>query len=140
QLSPRARALSASVVLSTFVACTLGAGSFAGKTCDTQADCPEPYTCAQVRPGGSTCEMLHGIDSFVTDGGGTGGGGGGGGGTVPGGMDCPATFSPLMVTAPWYGAVAATTVLSHSLSSPYTLDTSPPPPAATSFSSSAASA
>jgi hypothetical protein len=73
----------ASLVLAPFAACTLSAGSFAGKTCDTQADCPDPYVCAQVRPGGSTCELLHGLDTFETDGGGgSGGGSGGGGGTA----------------------------------------------------------
>ncbi len=59
-----------------FAACSLDAGSFAGKTCDTQADCPSPYVCAWVRPGGSTCELVHGVDDSVGDGGSGGGGGG----------------------------------------------------------------
>src|SRR5207253_2108585 len=48
--------------------------SFAGKNCDTNNDCPAPYVCAQVRPGGRTCELLHGIDPSTS--GGSGGGGG----------------------------------------------------------------
>lgn len=70
------RAVGSALVLSPFLACTLGAGSFAGKTCDTQADCPPPYVCAQVRPGGSSCELLHGLDDSAGDGGSGGGGGG----------------------------------------------------------------
>ncbi|MFT3842808.1 MAG: hypothetical protein QM723_37815 [Myxococcaceae bacterium] len=95
-MSSRARLFFASLVIATFVACTLGAGSFAGKTCDTQADCPDPYVCAQVRPGGSTCELLHGLDSFETDGGGVGGGAGGGGGTVV--PDWCSAISPIVMT------------------------------------------
>ena len=44
--------------------CTLGTGSFAGKTCRTNVDCPDPYVCAQVRPEGRTCELLRGVEVF----------------------------------------------------------------------------
>jgi hypothetical protein len=50
--------------------CFIGAGSFAGKGCDTNNDCPEPYVCAQVRGSGRSCELVHRIDI----GGGAGGG------------------------------------------------------------------
>jgi hypothetical protein len=45
-------------------ACTLGTGTFAGKTCSTNVDCPSPYVCAQVRPGERTCELLQGVEVF----------------------------------------------------------------------------
>jgi hypothetical protein len=44
--------------------CTLGTGTFAGKTCRTNVDCPEPYSCAQVRVEGRTCELLRGVETF----------------------------------------------------------------------------
>ena len=44
--------------------CTLGTGSFAGKTCRTNVDCPEPYVCVQVRPDGRTCELVRGVEIF----------------------------------------------------------------------------
>ena len=41
--------------------CTIEAPDFTGKSCDTAADCPEPYTCVAARPGaGRTCEVLNG--------------------------------------------------------------------------------
>jgi hypothetical protein len=45
-------------------ACTLSTGTFAGKTCDTNVDCPQPYVCAMVRPEGRTCELLRGPDTY----------------------------------------------------------------------------
>ncbi len=51
----------AALLLST---CTIGTGSFAGKTCKTNVDCPDPYVCAQVRPEGRTCELLRGVETF----------------------------------------------------------------------------
>jgi hypothetical protein len=34
---------------------------FAGKSCETASDCPEPYLCVAARPGaGRTCEVLAG--------------------------------------------------------------------------------
>ena len=71
----RPRVWIAGVSLLGLGACSIGAGSFAGKTCDSQADCPSPYVCVQVRPGGPSCELLHGLDDRLGDGG-TGGGGG----------------------------------------------------------------
>jgi hypothetical protein len=47
-----------------FAACTLDTGTFAGKTCDTNVDCPQPYVCAMVRPEGRTCELLRGVDTY----------------------------------------------------------------------------
>jgi hypothetical protein len=44
--------------------CTLGTGSFAGKTCKSNVDCPDPYVCAQVRTEGRTCELVRGVDIF----------------------------------------------------------------------------
>lgn len=44
--------------------CSLGTGTFAGKTCDTNVDCPAPYACAQVRPGERTCELVRGVETF----------------------------------------------------------------------------
>lgn len=43
-------------------ACSLDTGIFAGKSCESVLDCPAPYTCADVRPGGRTCELLRPID------------------------------------------------------------------------------
>ncbi|MBK7860205.1 MAG: hypothetical protein IPJ65_16645 [Archangiaceae bacterium] len=57
-------------------ACTLGTGTFAGKTCSTNVDCPDPYVCAQVRPEGRTCELIRGAEIYDPNSG-TGGGGGG---------------------------------------------------------------
>lgn len=54
-------ALAASAVVAA--GCFIDAGSFAGKGCDTNNDCPQPYACAQVRPGGRTCELVHGLES-----------------------------------------------------------------------------
>jgi hypothetical protein len=49
--------------------CVLGVQSFAGKTCDVAADCPNGFSCVLARPGqGRTCEMLRGPD--FADGGG----------------------------------------------------------------------
>jgi hypothetical protein len=42
--------------------CGFSAGNFAGKSCETNNECPEPYACAQVRPGARTCELVHGIE------------------------------------------------------------------------------
>ncbi len=51
--------------------CFIGAGGFAGKSCDSNNDCPDPYACAQVRGTGRSCELVHRIE---IGGGGTGGG------------------------------------------------------------------
>lgn len=69
--------LAASTVIAA--GCFIDAGSFAGKSCETSNDCPSPYTCVQVRIGGRTCELVHGLEggSYGT---GTGGGSGAGGG------------------------------------------------------------
>jgi hypothetical protein len=45
-------------------ACTLGTGYFAGKSCKTNVECPDPYVCAQVRPEGRTCELVRGVETF----------------------------------------------------------------------------
>ena len=75
------RAFAVSLAAITFVmsaaGCFIGAGSFAGKNCDSNIDCPDPYVCASVRAGGRSCELLHGIDLTSN------GSGGGGGTTVP---------------------------------------------------------
>lgn len=42
--------------------CFVGAGSLAGKTCESNVDCPEPYVCAQVGTTARTCELLRGPD------------------------------------------------------------------------------
>lgn len=52
------------------LSCTLGAGNFAGKTCNNNNDCPEPYVCAQVRVVGRTCELVNGVDVPEVTGGG----------------------------------------------------------------------
>lgn len=39
--------------------CVIGVGSFEGKSCNTSADCPEPYVCASVRGPAGTCELLR---------------------------------------------------------------------------------
>ena len=44
--------------------CTLGTGVFAGKTCKSNVDCPDPYVCAQVRTEGRTCELVRGVETF----------------------------------------------------------------------------
>lgn len=44
--------------------CTLGTGIFAGKTCKSNVDCPDPYVCAQVRTEGRTCELVRGVETF----------------------------------------------------------------------------
>ncbi|MBL8952352.1 MAG: hypothetical protein JNK82_16350 [Myxococcaceae bacterium] len=44
--------------------CTIGTGSFAGKTCKSNVECPDPYVCAQVRPEGRTCELLRGVEFY----------------------------------------------------------------------------
>jgi len=56
------------LVVSAVASCTLDTGVFAGKTCDTDVDCPEPYTCAQVRPEARTCELVRGVDVLDTSG------------------------------------------------------------------------
>jgi hypothetical protein len=56
-------------------ACTLGTGTFAGKSCRTNVDCPEPYACAQVRTEGRTCELVRGVDIFDPNSGSGGGSG-----------------------------------------------------------------
>ncbi len=63
----------AALCLGAFAGCFIGAGSFAGKGCDSNNDCPDPYVCAQVRGTGRSCELVHDIDIGV---GGAGGGGG----------------------------------------------------------------
>jgi len=66
-----------SVVLAAVavVGCVVSVSDFAGKSCETAADCPEPYVCVAARPGaGRTCEALR--LPQVAD-------GGGGGGPVP---------------------------------------------------------
>lgn len=41
--------------------CTIEAPDFTGKSCESAADCPQPYTCVAARPGaGRTCEVLNG--------------------------------------------------------------------------------
>jgi hypothetical protein len=41
--------------------CTIEAPDFTGKSCESMADCPRPYTCVAARPGaGRTCEVLNG--------------------------------------------------------------------------------
>jgi hypothetical protein len=41
--------------------CTIEAPDFSGKSCESSADCPRPYTCVAARPGaGRTCEVLNG--------------------------------------------------------------------------------
>lgn len=43
------------------VGCSIGAPDFSGKSCETAADCPSPYTCVAARTGaGRTCEVLGG--------------------------------------------------------------------------------
>ncbi len=42
--------------------CFVNAGSFAGKGCDSNNDCPDPYVCAQVRGSGRSCELVHKIE------------------------------------------------------------------------------
>jgi len=44
--------------------CNLGTGVFAGKSCKTNVECPDPYVCAMVRPEGRTCELLRGVETF----------------------------------------------------------------------------
>ncbi|MFY0566661.1 hypothetical protein ACN28E_22870 [Archangium lansingense] len=40
--------------------CFLEAPDFSGKSCESVADCPQPYTCVAARPGaGRTCEVLN---------------------------------------------------------------------------------
>lgn len=40
--------------------CTLESPDFTGKSCESPADCPPPYTCVAARPGaGRTCEVLN---------------------------------------------------------------------------------
>jgi hypothetical protein len=56
------------LALIAFVSCSLDTGTFAGKTCTTDVDCPAPYTCAQVRPEARTCELLRGPDVLDTSG------------------------------------------------------------------------
>lgn len=45
-------------------ACSLGTGSFAGKTCKSNVECPDPYVCALVRPEGRSCELVRGVETF----------------------------------------------------------------------------
>jgi hypothetical protein len=41
------------------VGCSIPVGDFAGKTCETAEDCPDPYICVAARAGaGRTCEAL----------------------------------------------------------------------------------
>jgi hypothetical protein len=41
------------------VGCVVPVSDFAGKTCETAADCPDSYVCVAARPGaGRTCEVL----------------------------------------------------------------------------------
>lgn len=40
-------------------ACVIDVNDFAGKTCETAGDCPDPYVCVAARAGaGRTCEVL----------------------------------------------------------------------------------
>ena len=75
----RLAALAVAACALVVAGCFIGAGSFAGKGCDTNNECPDPYTCVQVRPGGRTCELVHGLSGGSR---GTGGGSGAGGGPV----------------------------------------------------------
>jgi hypothetical protein len=51
------------------VGCVVSVSDFAGKSCETAEDCPDPYVCVAVRPGaGRTCEVLGLPD--LADGGG----------------------------------------------------------------------
>lgn len=68
-------AVVAGVLLGVLAGCFIGAGSFAGKGCDSNNDCPEPYVCAQVRGTGRSCELVHDIDIGIPAAGGGGGGG-----------------------------------------------------------------
>jgi hypothetical protein len=46
-------------------ACVLGTGTFAGKECASNVECPFPYVCSQVRPGSvGTCELVRGVEIF----------------------------------------------------------------------------
>ena len=56
----RLSVFSAAVLLSS--GCFLGAGSMAGKTCESNVDCADPLVCAQVRGTARTCEFLRGVD------------------------------------------------------------------------------
>lgn len=51
----------AGLVLSALgTGCLIEVSDFAGKSCDTSTDCPEPYVCVRARAGqGSTCELLR---------------------------------------------------------------------------------
>jgi hypothetical protein len=52
------------------VGCVVSVGDFAGKSCETAEDCPDPYVCVAARPGaGRTCEAL-GLPGFADGGGG----------------------------------------------------------------------
>lgn len=43
------------------VGCTIEAPDFAGKSCESAADCPSSFSCVAARPGaGRTCEVLAG--------------------------------------------------------------------------------
>src|SRR5512140_3249320 len=43
----------------TVVGCVVSVSDFAGKSCETVADCPDPYVCVAARPGaGRTCEVM----------------------------------------------------------------------------------
>ena len=70
------------------VGCFIGAGTFAGKGCDSNNDCPEPYVCAQVRGTGRSCELVHQIE--------IGGGGTGGGGSRSGNLDYCSTAKLIL--------------------------------------------
>jgi hypothetical protein len=56
------------LALLALVSCSIDTGTFAGKTCDTDVDCPAPYTCAQARSAARTCELLRGPDVLNTNG------------------------------------------------------------------------
>src|SRR5512140_682246 len=43
----------------TVVGCVVSVTDFAGKSCETTADCPDPYVCVAARAGaGRTCEVM----------------------------------------------------------------------------------
>jgi hypothetical protein len=55
--------------LVVIVGCMVSVSDFAGKSCETAADCPDPYVCVAARPGaGRTCEVL-GLPDFADAGG-----------------------------------------------------------------------
>jgi hypothetical protein len=50
------------------VGCVVSVSDFAGKSCETAEDCPDPYVCVAARPGaGRTCEAL-GLPGFADGG------------------------------------------------------------------------